>query len=181
MKLRGWLGDAPGTRQMPSKTNQPEKEAIRVSTAPHRAPDIAEHPDMAEMRDRYRRVLDGGQAVAVDGLVLLTGLYLAVSPWMVGFASYSSTMAVTNLILGLAVAVIGLGLAQSPGIMYRLSWAMVGIGIWTLIAPWVTAGTSATGEIVANNVITGIITTVLGLVAAAMLMSAARQMRGART
>src|SRR5581483_9493786 len=96
----------------------PEKEAIRVANVSQRTPDIAQHPDMAEMRARYARILDGGQAVAVDGLVLLTGLYLAVSPWVVGFAGSAPRMAVNDLILGLAVAAIGLGLAIAPLVMY---------------------------------------------------------------
>jgi hypothetical protein len=146
-----------------------------VASAPHRVPDIAEHPDMMEMRERYRRILDSGSAVAVDGLVLLSGLYLAVSPWLVGFSRYAPRLTVVDLILGLTVAVIGLALAARPMAMYRLSWAMVGIGVWALIAPWVTSSTMRTGRLVASNVITGAVTILLGLIAVAMLFSAARR------
>jgi SPW repeat len=148
-----------------------------VANVSPRMADIAEHPDLAEMRLRYRRVLDGGQAVAVDGIVLLTGLYLAISPWVLGFAGVTPRVTVSNLVLGLAVAVIGLGLAQAPLVMYRLSWAMVGIGIWTLIVPFVTASAAGHTRVVVNNVITGGITALLGLCAVAMLMSAARRAR----
>jgi hypothetical protein len=132
---------------------------------------------MAEMRARYARILDGGQAVAVDGLVLLTGLYLAVSPWVVGFTGNAPRLAANDLILGLAVAVIGLGLAQAPLVMYRLSWAMVGIGAWTIIAPFATSSAYDNTRGVVNNIVTGALTVLLGLCAVAMLMSAVRRSR----
>jgi hypothetical protein len=132
---------------------------------------------MVEMRSRYARILDGGQAVAVDGLVLLTGLFLAVSPWVVGFAGDTPRLAVNNLVLGLAVAVIGLGLAQAPLVMYRLSWAMVGIGAWTIIAPFATSSAYDNTRGVVTNVITGGLTVLLGLCAVAMLMAAGRRAR----
>jgi hypothetical protein len=132
---------------------------------------------MTEMRARYARILDGGQAVAVDGLVLLTGLYLAVSPWVVGFAGNTPRLAVNNLVMGVAVAVIGLGLAQAPLVMYRLSWAMVGIGAWTIIAPFATRSAYDNTGAVVNNIVTGAITALLGLAAVAMLMSAGRRAR----
>lgn len=146
-----------------------------MANVSQRAPDIAQHPDVAEMGERYARILDGGQAVAVDGLVLLTGLYLAISPWVVGFATTAPRLAANDLILGLAVAVIGLGLAQRPLVMYRLSWAMVGIGLWTIISPWATRSAYDNTGATVNNVITGAITTLLALCAVAMLMSATRR------
>jgi hypothetical protein len=132
---------------------------------------------MVDMRARYARILDGGQAVAVDGLVLLTGLYLAVSPWVVGFTGTAPRLAVNDLILGLAVAIIGLGLAQAPLVMYRLSWAMVGIGGWTVVAPFAMSSAYDNTRGVVNNVIAGGLTVLLGLCAVAMLMSAARRAR----
>ncbi len=47
--------------------------------------DITGHPDVAEMRERYARVAGSSQTVAADGLILLTGLYTAISPWVVHF------------------------------------------------------------------------------------------------
>jgi SPW repeat len=109
--------------------------------------------------------------------VLLTGLYLAVSPWVVGFTGTAPRLAVNDLILGLAVAIIGLGLAQAPLVMYRLSWAMVGIGGWTVVAPFAMSSAYDNTRGVVNNVIAGGLTVLLGLCAVAMLMSAARRAR----
>jgi SPW repeat len=73
----------------------------------HRA-DISTHPDVSEMRERYARMMDGPQGLAVDGLVFLAGLYLAISPYVVHFSSTTHELTVCNLILGL-------GCSGSPG------------------------------------------------------------------
>lgn len=135
---------------------------------------LADHPDVVEMRQRYARVTSSGQAVAIDGLVLLAGLWLAISPWVIHFSITARNVAVNNLILGIAVAVIALGLTMMPERMYRLSWATVAIGLWLIVSQWVIEQSSANAGIVINNVITGGLTAILGLGAVAILMSANR-------
>ena len=135
----------------------------------HSTADLSSHPDVPEMRERYARVLGGPQAVAVDGLVLLAGLYTAISPWVVRFAGGASRLTVDNLIIGLAVAVLACGLTVIPERMYRLSWATVAIGIWQIITPWVV-GPDTVG-VIWNNVVTGGVIAVLGLAAASMLLA----------
>jgi SPW repeat len=46
---------------------------------------MADHPDLVEMRERYERISATGPAVLTDGLVLLAGLWLAISPWVIHF------------------------------------------------------------------------------------------------
>lgn len=130
--------------------------------------DFTDHPDATEMRERYARVLGGRQAVIVDGLMLLVGLYLAISPWAVnGFNSYSR-LTTNNVIVGLAVALVGLALTLAPGRIYRLGWTMAAVGIWQILTPWVIGPHN--GHVIWNNVVTGGIITLLGLAATAMLM-----------
>lgn len=45
------------------------------------------------------------QAQAVEALAFLTGVYLAASPWIAGFNGLS-TLAVNNLIVGIAYALL---------------------------------------------------------------------------
>jgi hypothetical protein len=141
--------------------------------------DLSGHPDLVEMRERFERVSTTGQAVAIDGLVLLAGTWLAISPWVIGFNATAPRVTVNNLILGLAVAVLGLGLTMTPARMYRLSWAMVALGVWEVISQWVIQRSASSVGIVVNNVVTGGITALLGLGAVVLLMSAARPHRGA--
>ncbi|MFF5229674.1 SPW repeat protein [Dactylosporangium sp. NPDC000521] len=133
---------------------------------------FSEHPDVAEMRERYERVTASSGAIVIDGLVLLTGAWLAISPWIVHFNASAPSVMINNLILGVMVSVIGLGLTWSPARMYRLSWAMAAIGVWVIIAPFVTMQWNA--GVVWNNVVTGAVTLLLGLAAVGMLFTSGR-------
>lgn len=48
------------------------------------------HPDILDMRERHEmaeRVSTTPRAQAIETLALLTGLYLAASPWIAGFTA----------------------------------------------------------------------------------------------
>ncbi|WP_285585095.1 SPW repeat protein [Actinoallomurus iriomotensis] len=138
---------------------------------------MAGHPDAAEMRERYARLTEGRRMEMLEGLVMLTGLYLAISPWVIHFHR-GNTNTVNNLILGIALSVIGLGLAMLPERALGLGWLLVPIGIWMIISPWVvSAGHGARAGIVANNVAIGFIATALGLAIIGMMGTR----RGGRT
>jgi hypothetical protein len=112
---------------------------------------IDQHPDIAELRDRYDRVAETSTAQSVDGLTILSGLFLAASPWIIGFRPIEHDLAINNVFCGIAVALLG------------LSWVPVVIGIWTILAPWIIQGRQVAGGTVTTNVITGILITLLGL------------------
>ena len=57
---------------------------------------IEEHPDLMELRARHDRAAATPRAQMIEALALITGLYLAASPWIVGFNGFT-TLAVTNL------------------------------------------------------------------------------------
>lgn len=99
-----------------------------MSDFSHTRSDITGHPDVVEMRERYARVAGTRQAVVVDGPILLTGLYLAISPW-VGHFHTQPDITTNNLIVGITMAVIGLVLASAGEQMLRLAWA---VAPWTL-------------------------------------------------
>lgn len=134
----------------------------------HRPGDITTHPDVHEMRERYARML-GGRAVAVDGLLVLAGLYAAIAPWTVHFSTVRTALAINNVILGLAVAAFGVGLAIAAERLLGLSWAVSAIGVWLIISPWVVTRSPDAG-IMATQIATGAVICVLGLAAAAMGM-----------
>jgi hypothetical protein len=123
----------------------------------HHAGDISSHPDVHEMRERYARVEAGRGELAVDGLMVLAGLYCAISPWVVHFSGARPDLMVNNLILGLAVALIGLGMSRAPGRMRGMSLAAAGIGVWLIISPWVVTRFPDAGMIWSNVVIGAVI------------------------
>jgi SPW repeat len=122
-----------------------------------------DHPDMLEMRARYDRVAETPTARVVEGATLLAGVYLAISPWVVGFRPIAPDLTTNNLICGIAVALLGLGYATVYGRTHGLSWVTPVIGAWVIVSPWVIRGTNVDAGMILNNVITGAIITLLGL------------------
>ncbi|MFG2647943.1 SPW repeat protein [Streptomyces sp. NPDC048436] len=125
--------------------------------------DIAAHPDVSEMRDRYARVLGGHDVALVDGPVFLTGLFCAISPWVVHFTVSQPVLATHNLIMGIAIGLLALGFTVAPARMYSLSWAMCAMGVWMIVSPWIVGDGPDLGVIL-TNVIIGGLTFLLGLV-----------------
>jgi hypothetical protein len=122
------------------------------------------HPDIMKLRARYEQAAATPMAQLADGLVLLTGLYLAISPWVVGFNAMRG-IAVNNLITGIALGLMGAGLASAYGRTYGLAWTAPIIGIWTIITPWVVRGGAATTATIANNVAVGAVAVAVGAAA----------------
>jgi SPW repeat len=143
-------------------------------TAP--TPSIEEHPDLTAMRHRYERVAETPVAQAADGLTLLTGVYLAMSPWVVGFTDHSA-LAMSNLFSGITVALLALGFASVYERTHGMAWVAPIIGVWTMVAPWVVAdsGDPATSA-ATNNIIVGALCVILTLA----MMSAGMRRRTQR-
>jgi SPW repeat-containing protein len=135
---------------------------------------MADHPDLVEMRERYERASASGPAVITDGLVLLAGLWLAISPWVIHFNVTAPDVMRNDLILGIAVTVLALGLTLMPARMVRLSWATAVIGAWIVVSQWVIQQSGSNLGIVLNNIITGGVIALLGVAAAVILTAGSR-------
>lgn len=116
----------------------------------------------------------------IEALALITGLYLAASPWIAGFNG-STTLAVTNLIAGIAYMLLLGGLGSSYERTHSMAWAAAVIGIWTCVAPWVVAGDVAHTRSITSNLITGVIATLLALAAASAARDRTDNSRGTRS
>ncbi|MDH2427348.1 SPW repeat protein [Sphaerisporangium sp. TRM90804] len=123
------------------------------------------HPDIVQMRAKYETASSSMVAQMIDGLTLLAGLYLAISPWVVGFNGLSR-LAVNNMVIGLALAALALGFASAYGRTHGLTWIAPILGVWTILSPWIIR--SATTSSIWNNVVTGIVILLLGLGAMAV-------------
>ncbi len=123
---------------------------------------MSRHPDIVELREKYERASEAPGAQAVTGLLFLTGLYIAISPWVVGFNGFS-TLTGNNLIVGIALAMLALGFASVYGRTHGIVWAAPLIGLWTIVAPWIVSGNVDTTSTIWNNVVAGAIALVLGL------------------
>jgi hypothetical protein len=130
------------------------------------------HPDIVEMRARYEQTASTPRAQAVQTLALLTGLYLAISPWVAGFSGLTA-LAISNLVTGLAYALLLGGLGSPYERTHGMAWAATLIGVWTIVSPWVVYGPVDTTRTIINNVVVGAVALLLGL-AYSMLTKAGR-------
>ncbi|MCJ0875317.1 SPW repeat protein [Streptomyces sp. AP-93] len=130
-------------------------------------PRMEHHPDLAEMRSRFERVTSTPSAQVVEALALMTGLYIAASPWIAGFSGLSS-LAINNLIAGLAYCLCMSGLGSAYERTHAMAWTAVGLAAWTIVAPFVISGDVSTTRTVWSNVIAGGIALCLALAMAGM-------------
>jgi hypothetical protein len=144
-------------------------DSTHSPTSPSTRSTIDEHPDIMSLRDRYAAASDRPMAGLIEGLCLLTGLYLAISPWVVGFTGGGFTsLRVTNLVVGLALAVLAMGFGSVLERTHGLGWVAIAIGAWTIVAPWVVSGSADTTKTIVNNAIVGGVACLLGLATMAM-------------
>jgi hypothetical protein len=125
---------------------------------------IEEHPDIVQMRSRYDLASQRPTSQIVNGLGFLVGLYLAISPWIVGFSNIGN-LAINNLITGAAFALLLASFASAYGRTHGIAWVAPLIGAWTIVSPWAVSGDNATLRTVLNNVIVGGLAVLLGLAA----------------
>ncbi|PPJ10538.1 hypothetical protein C5E44_25940 [Nocardia nova] len=130
------------------------------------------HPDIVELRAKYEKYELAAMepaAQAVIGVMFLTGLYIAISAWVVGFHGYP-TLTANNLIVGTALAVLALGFASMYGRVHGIVWAAPLIGVWMIISPWVVSGNVAHPATIWSNVVAGAVAVLLGLSSMALGM-----------
>lgn len=138
-----------------------------------RTPSIDEHPDLATLGLRYEEAAETPTAQVVEGLTLLAGLYLAISPWVVGFTGHTS-LTVNNVITGVALAVLALCFATMYGRSHRIAWVAPVIGVWTIVAPWLVSGPAPSIGAIVSNVIVGLV----GLACTISMMMLGRRRAG---
>lgn len=126
------------------------------------AASMSDHPDLVELRDRLDRVSETRQARTVEGLTLLAGLYVAISPWVLGFSTGNSAMTASNLVVGLAVALLAMDLGSAYSRVHGMSWVLPVLGAWIIVGQFVIAGTVLDTSIVVSNAIAGAAVMILG-------------------
>lgn len=127
-------------------------------------PSIEQHPDILALRASYDRAAESMPMQGTFGLAFLTALYCAISPWVVGFDA-TTRLAVNDLIVGIAVAVLTFGFAGALDRTHGMTWTLPVFGIWLVVSPWVLRDVSATAGMIWSNVITGALIFLFGLVA----------------
>ncbi len=76
------------------------------------------------------------QTVLSDLLITLGGIWLVVSPLVLGYPKIITAL-VNNVVLGLAIAAFSLSRIFSPPTAVWSSWVSIVLGFWLLISPFV--------------------------------------------
>jgi len=100
-----------------------------------------------------------------EGLVLLSGLYLIMLPWIFRYDGLVP-LVLSNLIVGVALTLLGVGHAVAFDRLRGLSWVVPVLGLWVALSPLVTSqqdGTRPTATVWLNNAFTGGIALVAGV------------------
>lgn len=126
---------------------------------------IEQHPDLLALRARYDRAAESMTAQVTFGLTLLTAVYAALSPWIVGFDA-TSRLAFNNFIIGAIVAVLACGFACALDRTHGMTWTLPVFGVWFIVSPWILRDVSPTPGMAWSNVVAGAMLTVLGMTAA---------------
>lgn len=114
------------------------------------------------LRARYERVAESMSAHFTFGLALLTGLYVAASPWIVGFSATRS-LATSDLIAGIAVAFLAYGFATTLDRAHGMTWTLPVLGAWVIVSTWILPDVTLTTGMTWSNVVAGALLTSLGL------------------
>ncbi|HUH68429.1 MAG TPA: SPW repeat protein [Mycobacterium sp.] len=125
---------------------------------------IDHHPDLLALRESYERAAESMSAHVTFGLALLTGLYVAASPWIVGFFATRS-LAGCDVIAGIAAAVLAYGFATALDRTHGMTWTLPVLGLWVIVSPWILQGLMLTAGMMWSNVIGGAVLAFLGMTA----------------
>ncbi len=94
-----------------------------------------------------------------DPVNSLLGLWLVLSPWVVGYQD-SSLAVGTAIVLGILMIIASFGAMVVPKAWEE--WSQIVLGILMIIAPWVMQFSSS-ADAMRTSVITGIVTLILAL------------------
>ena len=121
---------------------------------------IDQHPDILALRASYDRVAESMAAQATFGLALLTAMFVALAPHVVGFDAFER-ISVNDLIVGITVAVLAMCFGSALDRTHGMTWTLPVFGVWLFLSPWIFVASPTTGMIW-SHVICGLLITVLG-------------------
>lgn len=135
---------------------------------------IERHPDMLEMHDRYDRIASNPMMQTDSGLVFLAGLFLAGSPWIIGFSAVTA-MTVPTVIVGLAAAFAALAFTSQYQRLHGMAFTIPVLGAWMIVSPWLISGVTTTTSMIWSTVVCGAVVVICGLGMAGMAFLPSRR------
>lgn len=105
---------------------------------------------------------------------MLAGLYVAASPWIVGFNT-TGVMAVCDLIAGISVAYLAYGFASALDRTHGMIWTLPVLGVWIVFSPWILQGVTVSAGMMWSHIIAGALVALLGCYAGMRMRTAASE------
>lgn len=106
-----------------------------------------------------RNTSERSQVQLASGINILAGIWLALAPW---FLAYASGVGIwSSIIVGIIIAVLAGIRAFGAYDAAWMSWANVVLGLWVIIAPFIL-GYGTYPARLWNNIIVGVIVAALG-------------------
>ncbi|HKV22887.1 MAG TPA: SPW repeat protein [Mycobacterium sp.] len=139
----------------------------------HAPQSVTEYPETEPTRDRYECARAAPAAQIAFGMMLVTGLYTALAPWLVGFSA--ERLIAVNSIIGLSVAVLAFSFACALERTHGLAWTVPVLGFWLAGSAWALYDVSVKTQVAWSNVIAGGMIVVLGVVAPTIVLRALRR------
>ena len=121
---------------------------------------IDQHPDILALRASYDRAAESMTAQATFGLTLLTAIYIALAPYILGFDAFTR-LPFNDLIVGITVAVLAMCFGSALDRTHGMTWTLPFFGLWLIASPWIFVA-SPTAGMIWSHVICGVLITVLG-------------------
>jgi len=138
----------------------------------HAPESVVEYANAMSLRDRYECAREAPAAQITFGMMLVTGLYTALSPWLVGFDA--QRLIAVNTIIGLSVASLAFAFACALERTHGLAWTVPVLGIWLAGSAWALFDVSVKAQAAWSNVVAGGAIVVLGVVAPVVVLRALR-------
>jgi hypothetical protein len=123
---------------------------------------------VAVMSDDYLAPASSRSALAqvTGALGMLTGLWVAISPWFLVLQHGGSNATVTNLIVGAAIVALGLFAVSGSRGFLGLEVGSLIAGVWLIISPFIlNAHYTITPSMFWSNIVAGAVVAVFGLAA----------------
>lgn len=123
---------------------------------------LSQHPDVVALQRRYGGAFTSRGTAVGEGVLALAATWVAIAPFVVGFAVNSLPMAINDVIVGLLVVALGMRLA---GTVQRngMGWMSVPLGAWMIISPFIVTTAVLTPGLVWSNVVGGAVVVLAGI------------------
>ncbi|HEY7791187.1 MAG TPA: SPW repeat protein [Vicinamibacterales bacterium] len=99
-------------------------------------------------------------------VLVIFGIWLIIAPFVLGYSAISAAATTEDVILGVVILILSLWSALAVVPPAGISWILLLLGIWVLIAPFVVGYAIMSGTAMGNDVVMGILTIVFSLIGA---------------